>query len=122
MMMKTTVFLDEVRFHAFHGVMPQERTVGADFTVSLRVEYDFIKAAESDVLDDTISYADLYEVVRAEMDKPSQLLEHVAMRIVKAITAKWPQVIAVDIKLTKDNPPMGADCKGAGVEIHFINK
>ena len=122
MMMKTAIFLDEVRFHAFHGVMPQERAVGADFTVSLRVEYDFIKAAESDVLDDTISYADIYEVVKSEMEQPSQLLEHVAMRIVKAITAKWPQVIAVDIKLTKDNPPMGADCKGAGVEIHFINK
>ena len=121
-MTKTAIFLDEVRFHAFHGVMPQERTVGADFTVSLRVEYDFIKAAESDYLTDTISYADLYEVVRAEILTPSQLLEHVAWRIVKAITAKWPHVIAVDIKLTKDNPPMGADCKGAGVEIHFINK
>ena len=122
MMMKTAIFLDEVRFHAFHGVMPQERTVGADFTVSLRVEYDFIKAAESDVLDDTISYADIYEVVKSEMEQPSQLLEHVAMRIVKAITAKWPKVEKIDIRLAKDNPPMGADCKGAGVEIHFINK
>ena len=122
MMMKTTVFLDEVRFHAFHGVMPQERTVGADSTVWLTVGYDFVKAAESDELIDTISYADLYEVVRAEMDKPSQLLEHVALRIVKAVASRWPKVEKVDIRLAKDNPPMGADCKGAGVEIHFINK
>ena len=122
MMMKTTVFLDEVRFHAFHGVMPQERAVGADFTVWLTVGYDFVKAAESDDLNDTISYADLYEVVRAEMDKPSQLLEHVALRIVKAVASRWPKVEKIDIRLVKDNPPMGADCKGAGVEIHFINK
>lgn len=122
MMMKTTVFLDEVRFHAFHGVMPQERAVGADFTVWLTVGYDFVKAAESDDLSDTISYADLYEVVRAEMDKPSQLLEHVALRIVKAVASRWPKVEKIDLRLVKDNPPMGADCKGAGVEIHFINK
>lgn|SRR5574344_1244291 len=122
MMMKTTVFLDEVRFHAFHGVMPQERAVGADFTVWLTVGYDFVKAAESDDLNDTISYADLYEVVRTEMDKPSQLLEHVALRIVKAVASRWPKVEKIDIRLVKDNPPMGADCKGAGVEIHFINK
>lgn len=122
MMMKTTVFLDEVRFHAFHGVMPQERAVGADFTVWLTVGYDFVKAAESDDLNDTISYADLYEVVRTEMDKPSQLLEHVALRIVKAVASRWPKVEKIDIRLAKDNPPMGADCKGAGVEIHFINK
>lgn len=122
MMMKTTVFLDEVRFHAFHGVMPQERAVGADFTVWLTVGYDFVKAAESDDLSDTISYADLYEVVRSEMDKPSQLLEHVALRIVKAVASRWPKVEKIDIRLVKDNPPMGADCKGAGVEMHFINK
>ena len=121
-MMKTSIFLDDVRFHAFHGVMPQERAVGADFTVSLNVGYDFVKAAESDDLTDTISYADLYEVVKAEMEKPSQLLEHVALRIIKAITARWPQIGTVDLRLAKDNPPMGADCMGAGVEIHFINK
>lgn len=121
-MVKTSIFLDDVRFHAFHGVMPQERAVGADFTVSLNVGYDFVKAAESDDLTDTISYADLYEVVKAEMEKPSQLLEHVALRIIKAITARWPQIGTVDLRLAKDNPPMGADCMGAGVEIHFINK
>lgn len=121
-MMKTSIFLDEVRFHAFHGVMPQERAVGADFTVSLNVGYDFVKAAENDDLIDTISYADLYEVVRAEMDKPSQLLEHVALRIVKAVAARWPRIDTIDLRLAKDNPPMGADCKGAGVEIHYINK
>ena len=106
--MNKVVFIDEVRFHAFHGVMPQERAVGADFTVSLRVEYDFTKAAVSDDLADTISYADLFHVMAA--------------RIVKAIASKWPQVQCVDIRLRKDNPPMGADCKGAGVELHFINK
>ena len=121
-MMKTSIFLDEVRFHAFHGVMPQERAVGADFTVWLKVGYDFVKAAESDELIDTISYAGLYEVVRAEMDKPSQLLEHVALRIVKAVAARWPRIDTIDLRLAKDNPPMGADCKGAGVEIHYINK
>ena len=121
-MMKTSIFLDEVRFHAFHGVMPQERAVGADFTVWLKVGYDFVKAAESDELIDTISYADLYEVVRAEMDKPSQLLEHVVLRIVKAVAARWPRIDTIDLRLAKDNPPMGADCKGAGVEIHYINK
>ena len=116
------MFIDEVRFHAFHGVMPQERAVGADFTVSLRVEYDFTKAAASDDLADTISYADLFHVMKREMLIPSQLLEHVALRIVKAVAARWPKVEKIDIRLAKDNPPMGADCKGAGVEIHFINK
>ena len=119
--MKTSVFIDEVRFHAFHGVMPQERTVGADFTVSLRVEYDFSRAVETDDLADTISYADLYNILKAEIAVPSRLLEHVAGRIVRSIADRYPQVDAIHVRLAKDNPPMGADCRGAGVELHFIN-
>ena len=31
------VILKDVSFHAFHGVMPQETKVGADFSVNLRI-------------------------------------------------------------------------------------
>ena len=120
--MKTTLFIDQVRFHAYHGVMPQERAVGADFTVSLRVEYDFSHAVETDDLADTVSYADLYEIIKTEMAIPSRLLEHVAGRVIRSVCDRFPQVSAVTVRLAKDNPPMGADCRGAGVELHYINK
>lgn len=115
------IVLREVRFHAFHGVMPQERKVGADFTVSLRVGLDLSLAVESDMVEDTLNYATLYEVVKQEMAIPSQLLEHVAGRIGRAVFSRFPQVESVDVVLTKLNPPMGADCEGASVELHLIN-
>ena len=59
-------------------------------------------------------------MVQREMDVPSQLLEHVAGRIAKAIVAVFPEVTSVYLELIKRNPPMGADCDGAGVEIHWI--
>jgi len=115
------IILREVRFHAFHGVMPQERKVGADFTVSLRVGVDLSLPAESDDVADTLNYATLYEVVKQQMEIPSQLLEHVAGRVGKAVMDTFPQVTGVDVTLTKLNPPMGADCAGASVELHLIN-
>lgn len=115
------VMLQDVRFHAFHGVMPQEGKVGADFLVSLRVGYPLEKAMQSDEVGDTLNYATLYALVESEMAKPSKLLEHVAGRIVKAIEKNFPEVTTINLKLTKRNPPMGADCEGAGVEIHLIN-
>ena len=95
------VFLRNVRFHAFHGVMPQEGRVGGDFVIDLRVGYPLEKALEH------------------EMHQPSKLLEHVAGRIAKAIEKDFPKVSSIDLTLTKKNPPMGADCDGAGVEVHF---
>ena len=115
------IILREVRFHAFHGVMPQERKVGADFTVSLRVGVDLSLPVESDDVADTLNYATLYEVVKQQMEIPSQLLEHVAGRVGKAVMDTLPQVTGVDVTLTKLNPPMGADCAGASVELHLIN-
>ena len=113
------VFLRDVRFYAFHGVMPQERQVGAEFMVSLRVGYPLEKAMESDEVGDTLNYAALYDLVKTEMQQPSKLLEHVAGRIAKAVTTAFPQTTSIDLTLTKINPPMGADCAGAGVEIHW---
>ena len=113
------VILRNVRFHAFHGVLPQERQVGSNFLLTLRVGYPLDKAMESDKVEDTLNYASLYTLAKREMDIPSQLLEHVAGRIAKAIINAFPAVTSVDLELTKQNPPMGADCDGAAVEVHF---
>ena len=113
------VFLRNVRFHAHHGVLEQERVTGGDFLVSLRMGYPLEKALETDCVDDTLNYAEVYEVVKREIAVPSSLLEHVAGRIIETIRREFPKVKTIDLMLTKCNPPMGADCDGAGVELHI---
>jgi dihydroneopterin aldolase len=119
--MQSSIFVRDLRLYAYHGVMEQERTVGGWFIVSLRVHYNIVRAMETDDVNDTLSYADLCELVRQEMELPSNLLEHVAGRIANAILDRYPLVEAVDLTLTKENPPMGVNCNGAGVELHLIN-
>jgi dihydroneopterin aldolase len=115
------IFLDNIRFHAFHGVFPQERKIGADFSVSVRAAVGVSAAVDHDIVEVTLNYAELYEVVKSEMMKPSDLLEHVAGRIGQAVFDTFPQVRSLQVSVTKLNPPMGADCDGAGVELHLIN-
>ena len=73
----------------------------------------------SDDVKDTLDYGALYQLVEREMKQPSNLLEHVAGRIAEAIEKTFPKVSSIDLTLTKQNPPMGADCEGASVEVHF---
>ena len=115
------IYINDLRFHAFHGVMPQERLTGNDYSVDLRVGNDVSSAMLSDDVNDTINYAGLYEIVRQEMSVPSQLVERVAFRIADRISRRYPDVSRMDVKVTKLNPPFGADCHGAGVELHLIN-
>ena len=113
------ICLHEVRFYAFHGVMPQERRVGGEFLVSVKVGYPLEKAMSSDDVADTLNYAELYELVKKEMMLPSSLLEHVMGRIVEAIEKAFPKVTSVEVKIKKVNPPMGSDSNGAEVMGRF---
>lgn len=121
MAMNSRIYIAGLRLYAFHGVMPQERLVGGEFEVTISVDYDISRAMVSDDVTDTLSYADLCDLVKSEMAVPSNLLEHVAGRIARAVIDRWPQVDSVSLSITKLNPPMGADCNGAGVELHLIN-
>ena len=115
------IFLNGLRFHAFHGVMPQERLTGNDYRVDLKINFPLEKAVGSDNVDDTLNYATVYTAVKEEMDVPTQLIERVAYRIADRLFRTFKAINEVEIKVEKYNPPMGADCEGAGVELHLIN-
>ena len=108
-----------LRFHAYHGVLEQEQIVGNDYCLDVRMKYDISKAMLSDNIDDTLNYAKAYELIREEMMIPSQLLEHVAYRIGSRLIKQFPEIENIDIRLTKKNPPMGADGDGAKIELHL---
>lgn len=118
---ESSICLNDIRLYAFHGVLEQERRVGGEYSVSLRVHYNIYKAMETDNVADTLNYAQLLKIVKREMAVPSNLLEHVAGRIGKTVFHEFPQAEAIDLTVTKLNPPMGADCAGASVHVHLIN-
>lgn len=112
--------MEGMKFYAFHGVMPQENVVGSYFYIDLKLKTDFTRAAATDELEGTVSYADIYTIVKEEMETPSKLLEHVCQRIAQRIFTDFPTIEAIDIRLNKENPPMGACAKNIGVEVHYV--
>ena len=114
--------MEGMKFYAFHGVLPQENLIGAYFYVDLKLKTDFTRAAETDELEDTVSYADLHTAVKEEMSVPAKLLEHVCQRIAKRIFHDFPAIETIDIRLNKENPPMGACAKSIGVEAHYTQQ
>ena len=91
--------LNAMKFYAYHGVDPQETKVGNQFVVDLVLTADIYAAVCTDELTDTINYADVYQIVKKEMEIPSRLLEHVAGRIVKSLKKQMPQIEHVFLRL-----------------------
>ena len=113
--MSSYIFLDRIRFFAHHGVGRQETLVGNEFVVSLRLKVDIGHAMQTDDVTDTVSYAEVYEAVKKEMEIPSKLLEHVGGRIVKRLFGDFPPIEDIELKLSKRNPPMGADIETVAI-------
>lgn len=98
--------LEGMEFKAYHGCLEQEKIRGNFFTVDFRGELDLTAAAKSDNLDDTLNYADIYDIIADEMSIPSELLENVAGRIVEEIEKRFPQLQSFSIRVSKKKPPV----------------
>lgn len=111
------ISLENCHFYAYHGVALQETKIGNDFLINLRLKTNISRAIETDDVEDTISYAEIHQVIKDEMAIPSLLLEHVCGRIAQRLFGEFPAIEEIEIKLSKRNPPMGADIDSAAIEM-----
>lgn len=105
----TRIELTGLLFRARHGVEEREKAVGNSYRVTLSVRPRHAEAAmRSDCVDDTISYADLYEVTRHVVtgEQPSDLLEHVAGRLLEELGLRFPDLAEATVTITKLSPPI----------------
>ena len=109
--------LKKLIFHAFHGVSEQERIIGNNYRIDLKLFLDLNKAIKSDDLKDTVDYSDIFNLVKQEMAISSRLLEHVAGRIVRKIKQNYPRISKITIRLAKINPPIEGELQEAAVII-----
>lgn len=115
-----TIRLENLQFHANHGLFPQEQTIGGVFTVSLSVKVSADPVAlKSDNIANTISYADIFQVVRNEMSQHSDLLENLAYRISISLKHKFPEIISGSVSVTKLNPPIPQCTGSATITLEF---
>lgn len=96
----------DLRFHANHGVFPQETEVGNEFRVDVTVKFPFNQRIYDDDISATVSYADIFEIVKTEMEIPRKLLESVASSIADRLTETFPDIISGTVAIEKSTPPI----------------
>ena len=104
--------------YAYHGVFKEEKERGQRFIIDVTLELDLSKSGETDALNDTVSYADVCDLIEKVMqEKKCDLIEHAATRICTAILASFDKVQAVTIKLMKPQAPVESRISYAAVEL-----
>ena len=105
-------------FYGYHGVNPKERLVGQKFVVDVTVECSLVKPSLSDMVQDTVSYSDLFKTVKSIVEgPPHNLLESVAKNISEAILLNY-DIESISVTNKKPDVPInGAKLDYAGVTL-----
>lgn len=89
--------------------------IGSDYRVDLEISADLSLPSASDKLTETVDYVHLNNIVKEEMAIRSNLLEHVAKRIIDRIFLEINEVSKIKVEVSKINPPIGGDVESVTV-------
>lgn len=115
--MEYRIVLSRMEFRAMHGCYELERKVGNRFTVDLELTAELGDAATHDDVRKTVNYLTVYEVVRMQMRITQHTIERVAMNIIEAVYATFPQVRHVKCTVSKLAPPLGGKLEKVSVVL-----
>lgn len=113
--MKTKVKLEGMQFYAFHGYYKEEQKIGSQFELDAEIVVKTFDEFE-DQIDDTVNYEKIYNICKEEMEITQQLIETVAIRILKKIQS-LKNVVSAEIRIAKLHPKMGGIIDAAVVEM-----
>jgi dihydroneopterin aldolase len=111
-----TIELKQLRFLAYHGLYKEERKSGNEFEINLAVSYKPLSGTITGIAD-TVNYADLFALLKTEMQKPRHLLETLVMEVAEVIHVSFPQIKRIEISMTKLHVPVLKFTGTAGVRF-----
>ena len=86
------ILLRDLTIYAYHGCLPEETKIGAEYKLDVWVSGDFSSAEKTDDLSATVDYVQLSDLIKNEMATPSKLIESVADRIITKILSSFPEI------------------------------
>ena len=114
------ISLENMRFHAHHGLYEEERLIGNNFILDVWIETNtqlatVIMEHDMEKVINTVNYELVYDICRIEMAKPQKLLETVIEEIIYRLKQHFPNMLTIQMKLRKLNPPLGGLIEFAAV-------
>lgn len=112
------ILLTNLGFYGFHGVMPEENTLGQRFFIDLTCGIDLREAGRTDSLDATVSYAAIYDVVKSAFEqKRFKLIEALAQHVVDCLFGAFPTMNWIKVMVRKPSAPIVMVEGEAAIEI-----
>lgn len=111
------IILEGMEVYGYHGVLPEEQSLGQRFIVDVELYLDLRPAGESDDPERTVNYAHVFELVDSIVSgHPYRLIESVAETIAAAVLGRFPVKEAL-VRVKKPQAPVPGRFAWMAVEI-----
>ncbi len=114
--MLVTLHLEKLHFFAHHGIYEEEKKLGNEFELNISLSFTAPKPTITHI-DETINYAHIYAMAKAEMPEPRELLETYLSQLAEKIKTAYPQIVKLKMSLYKLKMPITNFEGRIGVEI-----
>lgn len=113
------IHVNDMAFYGYHGALPEETRLGQRFRVSVSLATDLQTAGQTDALNATVNYAEVFEICEKIVEgTPFQLIEAVAETIATTLLHTYEQqVIGVRVVVIKPDPPINGHYSSVSVDI-----
>jgi len=116
--MTDRIFLNGMAFEGRHGVSDEERADPQVIEMDVEYALDLREAGTHDDLALTVSYSDVFEICRAQVEDQSyHLLEAIAEAVAANILASFDRIDSVAVTVKKPGVPIDGVLEHAGVRI-----
>ena len=116
--MSDQILIQGIHGFGYHGLFEHERVNGQDFYIDLVLSLDLQAASISDAIEDTVNYAEITELVFAEItNEPVSLIEKLAGRIAEKILNLYANINSVTVTAHKPQAPVAETIKDIAVQI-----
>lgn len=112
------IILKDLGFYGYHGLMIEESTLGQRFFIDLTCGADLSVPARTDHISGTISYADIYDVVKSAFEaRRFNLIEALGQSIIDGIFAAFPSIEWIEVRVRKPEAPIAMVRGEAAIEL-----
>lgn len=112
------IILAGLAFYGYHGVMMEENSLGQRFRIDLELGLDMEASALTDDVAQTISYADIYDLVKeAFEEKRFKLIEALGHHIIMRLFGTFERLDWIRIRVRKPEAPLPIVAGEAAIEM-----
>lgn len=96
----STIELNHLKFYVKHGIYSFEKEVRQFFMVDLKLNVE-LPIDQKIELQNTVDYTEVYHLVKNIMETPEDLLENLALKILRAILSQYYIVSSCTCRIEK---------------------